>query len=77
MITRLYNNETVAIPLQIFKGKEEKQNMKTNSLHRQLISKQAKVPACMSAYWSQFSNSGLGNDRTPEITIGSLEDSVS
>lgn len=53
--------------------------MKTNSLHRQLISKQAKVPACMSAYWSQFSIVGLdlGNDRTPEITLGSLEDSVS
>jgi hypothetical protein len=52
--------------------------MKTNSLHRQLISKQvAKVPACMSAYWSQFSTGSLGNDRTPEITVGSLEDSVS
>jgi hypothetical protein len=49
--------------------------MQTISLHRQLISKQAKVPACMSAYWSQFSVSGsLGNnDRTPEITVGSLE----
>ena len=53
--------------------------MQANSLHRQLISKQAKVPACMSAYWSQFSTGGsLGNnDRTPEITVGSLEDSVS
>ena len=48
--------------------------MQTTMLHRQSISKQvAKVPACMSAYWSQFSNSGLGNDRTPEITLGSLE----
>ncbi len=57
----------------------KKQKMKTISLHRQLISKQAKVPACMSAYWSQFSIVGLdlGNDRTPEITLGSLEDSVS
>ena len=53
--------------------------MQTLSLHRTTISKQAKVPACMSAYWSQFSNSGLGlgNDRTPEITVGSLEGSVS
>ena len=52
--------------------------MQTTMLHRQSISKQAKVPACMSAYWSQFSNGlGLGNDRTPEITVGSLEDSVS
>ncbi len=53
--------------------------MKTNSLHRQLISKQAKAPACMSAYWSQFSNVGLGlgNDRTPEIIVGFLEDRVS
>ena len=52
--------------------------MQANSLHRQSISKQAKVPACMSAYWSQFSiGLGLGNDRTPEITVGSLEDSVS
>ncbi len=43
-------------------------------LHRQSISKQAKVPACMSAYWSQFSNGlGLGNDRTPEITVGFRE----
>ena len=49
--------------------------MQTLSLHRTTISKQAKVPACMSAYWSQFSNigSGLGNDRTPEINVGSLE----
>jgi hypothetical protein len=49
--------------------------MQAISLHRQTISKQAKVPACMSAYWSQFSNIGLGlsNDRTPEITLGSLE----
>ena len=54
--------------------------MKSTMLHRQLKSKQAKVPACMSAYWSQFSLIGLGlgnNDRTPEITVGSLEDSVS
>jgi hypothetical protein len=46
-------------------------------LHRQSISKQvAKAPACMSAYWSQFSTIGLGlgnNDRTPEINVGSLE----
>lgn len=49
--------------------------MKTIGLHRQ-ISKQAKVPACVLAYWSQFSMN-LGNDRTPEITVGSLEDSVS
>lgn len=47
--------------------------MQATMLHRQLISKQAKVPACMSAYWSQFSTCGLGNDRTPEITLGSLE----
>ena len=48
--------------------------MQATMLHRQLISKQAKVPACMSAYWSQFSIAGsLGNDRTPEITVGSLE----
>ena len=49
--------------------------MQTISLHRTTIAKQAKVPACMSAYWSQFSNIGLGlgNDRTPEITVGSLE----
>jgi len=45
--------------------------MQAISLHR-TISKQAKVPACLSAYWSQFSMS-LGNDRTPEITVGSLE----
>ena len=50
--------------------------MQTLSLHRTTISKQAKVPACMSAYWSQFSLIGLGlgnNDRTPEINVGSLE----
>ena len=49
--------------------------MQAISLHRQTISKQAKVPACMSAYWSQFSiGFGLGNnDRTPEINVGSLE----
>ena len=50
--------------------------MQTICLHRQSILKQvAKVPACMSAYWSQFSTGGsLGNnDRTPEITLGSLE----
>ena len=48
-------------------------------LHRQSAKQIAKVPACMSAYWSQFSiGLGLGNnDRTPEITVGSLEDSVS
>ncbi len=54
--------------------------MQTTMLHRQSISKQAKVPACLSAYWLQFSMIGLGlgnNDRTPEITLGSLEDSVS
>lgn len=52
--------------------------MTTKSLHRQNIKQVAKAPACMSAYWSQFSNGlGLGNDRTPEITVGSLEDSVS
>lgn len=50
--------------------------MKTMSLHRQ-ISKQAKVQACLSAYWSQFSVDSLGNDRTPEIIIGSLENGVS
>ncbi len=44
------------------------------SLHRQFTKQVAKAPACMSAYWSQFSI-GLGNDRTPEIT-GFLEDSV-
>ncbi len=43
-------------------------------LHRQL-KQVAKVPACMSAYWSQFSINGLGNDRTPEITAGSKEGS--
>ena len=47
--------------------------MQTTMLHRQSISKQAKVPACMSAYWSQFSMSLGNNDRTPEITVGSLE----
>ena len=49
--------------------------MQTTMLHRQSISKQAKVPACMSAYWSQFSiGFGLGNnDRKPEINVGSLE----
>ena len=47
--------------------------MKSTMLHRQLKSKQAKVPACMSAYWSQFSMSLGNNYRTPEITIGSLE----
>ena len=53
--------------------------MQATMLHRTTIAKQAKVPACMSAYWSQFSiGSDLGNnDRTPEITVGSLEDSVS
>lgn len=53
--------------------------MQTTSLHRQLISKQvAKAPACMPAYWSQFSiGLDLGNnDRTPEQS-GFLEDSVS
>ena len=45
--------------------------MQTIALHR--TTKQPKVPACMSAYWSQFSN-GLGNsDRTPEITLGFQE----
>lgn len=40
--------------------------------------KQAKVPACMSAYWSQFSTVlGNNSDRTPEITVGFLEDRVS
>ncbi len=49
--------------------------MNTTSLHRQTAKQIAKVPACMSAYWSQFSVGGsLGNnDRTPEITVGSLE----
>ena len=49
--------------------------MQTISLHRQTIKQVAKVPACMSAYWSQFSiGLGLGNnDRTPEINVGSLE----
>ena len=49
--------------------------MQTFNLHRTTISKQAKVPARMSAYWSQFSiGSDLGNnDRTPEINVGSLE----
>ena len=52
--------------------------MQTTMLHRLSTKQIAKVPACMSAYWSQFSISGLGNnDRTPEITAGSLEDSVS
>lgn len=49
--------------------------MKTVSLHRQYNKQVAKAPACMSAYWSQFSIE-LGNDRTPEIS-GFLEDSVS
>lgn len=47
--------------------------MQAINLHRQLTKQAAKVPACMSAYWSQFSISGLGNDRTPEINVGSLE----
>ena len=50
--------------------------MQTFNLHRTTISKQAKVPACVSAYRSQFSMIGLGlgnNDRTPEINVGSLE----
>jgi hypothetical protein len=50
--------------------------MQATMLHRQTISKQAKVPACVSAYWSQFSMIGLGlgnNDRTPEITVGFRE----
>jgi hypothetical protein len=49
--------------------------MQTIGLHRFATKQIAKVPACMSAYWSQFSVSGsLGNnDRTPEITVGSLE----
>lgn len=52
--------------------------MQTISLHRQTAKQIAKVPACMSAYWSQFSTGSLGNnDRTPEITIGFLEDRVS
>ena len=47
--------------------------MKAITLHR-LSTKQVQVPACMSAYWSQFSIKGnLGNDRTPEITIGFRE----
>ena len=42
--------------------------------HRLSTKQLAKVPACMSAYWSQFSiNGSLGNDRTPEITIGFRE----
>ena len=48
--------------------------MQTISLHRQTAKQIAKLPACMSAYWSQFSNGlSLGNDRTPEITVGSME----
>ena len=48
--------------------------MKAISLHRTISKQVAKVPACMSAYWSQFSiGLGLGNDRTPEINVGSLE----
>lgn len=51
--------------------------MKAISLHR-LTKHVAKAPACMSAYWSQQFSTILGNnDRTPEITAGSLEDSVS
>ncbi len=51
--------------------------MTDKSLHRQSIKQVAKAPACMSAYWSQFSiGLNLGNDRTPEIS-GFLEDSVS
>ena len=51
--------------------------MNAISLHRS-YKQVAKVPACMSANWSQFSmNLGNGYDRTPEITVGSLEGSVS
>ena len=47
--------------------------MKAISLHRQ-VKQVALVPTCMSAYWSnQFSNGSLGNDRTPEITVGFRE----
>ncbi len=49
--------------------------MQTTMLHRQTAKQIAKVPACMSAYWSQFSiGSDLGNNgRTPEITLGFRE----
>ena len=49
--------------------------MQTTMLHRQSAKQIAKVPACMSAYWSQFSTNDLGNGygRTPEITVGSEE----
>jgi hypothetical protein len=49
--------------------------MQTSMLHRTTISKQAQVPACMSANWLQFSiGSDLSNyGRTPEINVGSLE----
>ena len=48
--------------------------MFTIALHRQagLCAKQA---GFMSTYWSVLGN-GLSNDRTPEITVGSLEDRV-
>jgi hypothetical protein len=52
------------------KRKETEMNML--SLHRQFAQDCAKQAGFMSTYWSQLGN-GLSNDRTPEITVGSLE----